>query len=118
MYPATLSEISIDLEFSCTVSRLGRADFTSSSSFSRIFAFPSSFSDGSILNPTLTRLLIFKIFSDHIRFLMETINLPPDIWRYWPYLFSRGSLWNLAVSTYSYPSLRRSSIRTDWHLVA
>ena len=48
-------------------------------------------------------------------FSADTWNLPPLICLYFPYLFSRGSLWKRAVNTKSYPSEWRSSIKDAWH---
>ena len=75
MYPATLSETSFDFEFSCTVSSLGRVDSTSSISFPvASLYFQSSFSEGSILKTSFTRILIFRIFSDRITSLMDVMR--------------------------------------------
>ena len=65
--------------------------------------------------PSRSRDLVFKIFSEHSTSFRETKNRPPLICRYCPYRLSRGSLWNLAVRTKSYPSLKRSSMSEAWH---
>ena len=48
--------------------------------------------------------------------LKDSKNFSPLIWRYWPYILSEWSFWNLNVRTKSQFSLmRRSSIKRVWH---
>ena len=58
----------------------------------------------------------FNIFSDISISLKDTKKFPPLIWRYWSYLFSKGSLWSLDARTKSKLSKKiRSSARAAWH---
>ena len=71
--------------------------------------------ESSIGMPSYTRLLILTIFTEFMISFADPRNLPPLIWLYCPYLFSRRSLWKRAVNTKSYPSEWRSSIKDAWN---